>query len=255
MSGAQVPGRLTALSAARQTSAALETALEARAMLVPMVIETSSRGERAYDIYSRLLRERIIFLGDAIEDHVANLIIAQLLFLDAEDPERDISLYINSPGGVVTSGLAIYDTMQYLRAPVSTICIGMAASMASVLLAAGAKGKRYALPNSRIMIHQGSAGFRGNTPDVFIQVKELEELNKRLNKILADHTGQTEDKVIRDTDRDYFMSAEQARAYGIIDEVYAERDRPAVAAPARERSTGRSTEKRSHSDEPEKGTR
>ncbi|MCY7419913.1 MAG: ATP-dependent Clp protease proteolytic subunit, partial [Chloroflexi bacterium] len=170
-------------------------------MLVPMVIETSSRGERAYDIYSRLLRERIIFLGDAIEDHVANLIIAQLLFLDAEDPERDISLYINSPGGVVTSGLAIYDTMQYLRAPVSTICIGMAASMASVLLAAGAKGKRYALPNSRIMIHQGSAGFRGNTPDVFIQVKELEELNKRLNKILADHTGQTEDKVIKDTDR------------------------------------------------------
>ncbi len=255
MTAAQVPSQLTALSAARHTSAALETALEARAMLVPMVIETSSRGERAYDIYSRLLRERIIFLGDAIEDHVANLIIAQLLFLDAEDPERDISLYINSPGGVVTSGLAIYDTMQYLRAPVSTICIGMAASMASVLLAAGAKGKRYALPNSRIMIHQGSAGFRGNTPDVFIQVKELEELNKRLNKILADHTGQTEDKVIKDTDRDYFMSAEQARAYGIIDEVYAERDRPPVAAPARERSTGRSTEKRSHSDEPEKGPR
>ena len=255
MTAAQVPGQLTALSAARRTSAALETALEARAMLVPMVIETSSRGERAYDIYSRLLRERIIFLGDAIEDHVANLIIAQLLFLDAEDPERDISLYINSPGGVVTSGLAIFDTLQYLRAPVSTICIGMAASMASVLLAAGAKGKRYALPNSRIMIHQGSAGFRGNTPDVFIQVKELEELNKRLNKILADHTGQTEDKVIRDTDRDYFMSAEQARSYGIIDEVYAERDRPPVAAPARERSTGRSTEKRSHSDEPEKGPR
>ncbi len=220
-----LPGEMAALAAARHTSAALETALSARAMLVPMVIETSSRGERAYDIYSRLLRERIIFLGDAIEDHVANLIIAQLLFLDAEDPERDISLYINSPGGVVTSGLAIYDTMQYLRAPVSTICIGLAASMASVLLAAGAKGKRYALPNSRIMIHQGSAGFRGNTPDVFIQVKELEELNKRLNKIMADHTGQTEDKVNKDTDRDYFMSAEQARAYGIIDEVYAERDR------------------------------
>ena len=150
-------------------------------MLVPMVIESSSRGERAYDIYSRLLKERIIFLGDSIEDHVANLIIAQLLFLEAEDPERDINLYINSPGGVVTSGLAIYDTMQYLRAPVSTICIGMAASMAAVLLAAGAAGKRYALPNSRIMIHQGSAGFRGNTPDVFIQVKELEELTKRLN--------------------------------------------------------------------------
>ena len=209
-------------------SQALRAALETTAMLVPMVIETSSRGERAYDIYSRLLRERIIFLGDAIEDHVANLIIAQLLFLEAEDPERDISLYINSPGGVVTSGLAIYDTMQYLRAPVSTICIGMAASMASVLLAAGAKGKRYALPNSRIMIHQGSAGFRGNTPDVFIQVRELEELNKRLNKILAHHTGQTEEKITKDTDRDYFMSPEQARpmasstrstrASGIVDQ-------------------------------------
>src|ERR1700675_873045 len=172
-------------------------------MLVPMVIESSSRGERAYDIYSRLLKERIIFIGDAIEDHVANLIIAQLLFLDAEDPERDISLYINSPGGVVTSGLAIYDTMQYLRAPVSTICIGMAASMASVLLAAGAPGKRYALPNSRIMIHQGSGGFRGNTPDVFIQVKELEELNSRLNGILARHTNQTVEKVAKDTERDF----------------------------------------------------
>ena len=255
MTRPQVPGEMAALAAASHTSAALETALSARAMLVPMVIETSSRGERAYDIYSRLLRERIIFLGDAIEDHVANLIIAQLLFLDAEDPERDISLYINSPGGVVTSGLAIYDTMQYLRAPVSTICIGMAASMASVLLAAGAKGKRYALPNSRIMIHQGSAGFRGNTPDVFIQVKELEELNKRLNKIMADHTGQTEDKVNKDTDRDYFMSAEQARAYGIIDEVYAERDRPLVAAPTPVRSGGRAADKRSHPDEPEKSPR
>ena len=162
-------------------SQAAQDARRTTAMLVPMVIETSSRGERAYDIYSRLLKDRIIFLGDAIEDHVANLIIAQLLFLEAEDPERDISLYINSPGGVVTSGLAIYDTMQYLRAPVSTICIGMAASMASVLLAAGAKGKRYALPNSRIMIHQGSGGFRGSTPDVLIQVRELEELNKRLH--------------------------------------------------------------------------
>ena len=145
-------------------------------MLVPMVIESSSRGERAYDIYSRLLRERIIFLGDAIEDHLANLVIAQLLFLESEDPEKDISLYINSPGGQVTAGLAIYDTMQYLRAPVSTICIGMAASMAAVLLAAGAKGKRYALPNSRIMIHQGSGGFRGNAPDAIIQMKEWEHL-------------------------------------------------------------------------------
>ncbi|MHB8400295.1 MAG: ATP-dependent Clp protease proteolytic subunit [Candidatus Limnocylindrales bacterium] len=189
-------------------------------MLVPMVIETSSRGERAYDIYSRLLRERIIFLGDTIEDHVANLVIAQLLFLDSEDPEKDIYLYINSPGGVVTAGLAIYDTMQYVRSPVSTICIGMAASMASVLLAAGAPGKRYSLPNSRIMIHQGSGGFRGNTPDVFIQVKELEQLNERLHEILARHTGQTVDKIRRDTDRDYFMAPEQAREYGIIDAVY-----------------------------------
>lgn len=189
-------------------------------MLVPMVIETSSRGERAYDIYSRLLRERIIFLGDAIEDHVANLVIAQLLFLESEDPEKDISLYINSPGGVVTAGLAIYDTMQYVRAPVSTICIGMAASMAAVLLAAGAKGKRYALPNSRIMIHQGSGGFRGNAPDAFIQMKEWEHLVRVNHEILARHTGQPLDKVVKDTDRDYFMSPEQAKDYGLIDNVY-----------------------------------
>src|ERR671937_2496831 len=180
-------------------------------MLVPMVIESSSRGERAYDIYSRLLKERIIFLGDAIEDHVANLVIAQLLFLESEDPEKDISLYINSPGGVVTSGLAIYDTMQYVRAPVSTICIGMAASRAAVLLAAGAPGKRYALPNSRIMIHQGSGGFRGNTPDVLIQVKELEQLVDKLMKILAQHSGQPAEKVKRDSERDRFMSPEEAR--------------------------------------------
>ena len=189
-------------------------------MLVPMVIETSSRGERAYDIYSRLLRERIIFLGDAIEDHLANLVIAQLLFLESEDPEKDISLYINSPGGVVNAGLAIYDTMQYLRAPVNTICIGMAASMAAVLLAAGAPGKRYALPNSRIMIHQGSGGFRGNTPDVFIQVKELEALNERMHEILARHTGRSVETIRKDTDRDYFMSPEQARDYGIIDDIF-----------------------------------
>jgi ATP-dependent Clp protease protease subunit len=214
-----IPTRSAALAAAQATSA----------MLVPMVIESSSRGERAYDIYSRLLKDRIIFLGDAIEDHVANLIIAQLLFLEAEDPERDISLYINSPGGVVTSGLAIYDTMQYLRAPVSTMCIGMAASMASVLLAAGATGKRYALPNARIMIHQGSAGFRGNTPDVMIQVKEVEELNRRLNAILARHTGQDEERISKDTERDYFMSPEQAKAYGIIDDVYTERDQSLIS--------------------------
>src|SRR5215208_5461678 len=175
-------------------------------MLVPMVIESSSRGERAYDIYSRLLKERIIFLGDVIEDHLANLIIAQLLFLESEDPEKDISLYINSPGGVVTAGLAIYDTMQYLRAPVSTICIGQAASMASVLLASGTKGKRYALPHSRIMIHQGSGGFRGNTPDIFIQVREWEFLVNINHGILAKHTGQSVERIVHDTERDYFMT-------------------------------------------------
>src|SRR5512147_945420 len=189
-------------------------------MLVPMVIESSSRGERAYDIYSRLLRERIIFLGDAIEDHLANLVIAQLLFLESEDPEKDISLYINSPGGVVTAGLAIYDTMQYLRAPVSTICLGQAASMASVLLAAGRKGKRYALPHSRIMIHQGSGGFRGNAPDAVIQMKEWEFLVQRNHEILARHTGQPIERVEKDTDRDRFMSPEEAKDYGIIDAVY-----------------------------------
>jgi len=228
MTRIRVPSTRQALVAARATttaaigsdSRALEAALTARAMLVPMVIESSSRGERAYDIYSRLLKERIVFLGDVVEDHVANLIIAQLLFLESEDPERDISLYINSPGGIVTSGLAIYDTMEYLRAPVSTICIGLAASMASVLLAAGAKGKRYSLPNSRIMIHQGSGGFRGNTPDIFIQVKELEALNEKLHEILAHHTGQMVEKIRHDTERDYFMAPDAAQAYGIIDAIF-----------------------------------
>ena len=187
---------------------------------VPMVIEQSGRGERAYDIFSRLLKERIIFIGDAIEDTMANLIIAQLLFLESEDPERDIYLYINSPGGVVTAGLAIYDTMQYLKAPVSTICVGQAASMGAVLLAAGTKGKRYALPNSRIMIHQGSGGFRGNTPDVMIQVKELETLVDKLMKIIAHHSGQDYEKVKRDVDRDRFMSAEEAKSYGLIDDIF-----------------------------------
>ncbi len=189
-------------------------------MLVPMVIESSSRGERAYDIYSRLLKERIIFIGDQIEDHLANLVIAQLLFLESEDPEKDISLYINSPGGVVTAGLAIYDTMQYLRAPVSTICLGQAASMAAVLLAAGAKGKRYALPHSRIMIHQGSGGFRGNAPDAVIQMKEWELIVRMNHEILARHTGKDIETIIRDTDRDRFMSPEEAKDYGIIDAVY-----------------------------------
>ncbi len=195
-----------------------------RAQYVPIVVEQSGRGERAYDIYSRLLRERIIFIGEPIEDTLANLVIAQLLFLESEDPEKDIYLYINSPGGIVTSGLAIYDTMQYLRAPVATICVGQAASMAAVLLAAGAKGKRYALPNSRIMIHQGSAGYRGATPDIFIQVRELSTLVERLHGILARHTGQDVEKVQHDTERDHFMSAEEARDYGIIDEVFVRPD-------------------------------
>ncbi|MFM2104414.1 MAG: hypothetical protein RL006_581 [Chloroflexota bacterium] len=197
-------------------------------MLVPMVIESSSKGERAYDIWSRLLKERIIFLGGPVEDDIANLIIAQLLFLDSEDPEKEISLYINSPGGVITAGLAIYDTMRYVRAPVSTICTGIAMSMGAVLLAAGAPGRRFALPHSRIMIHQGSGGFRGNTPDVFIQVKEMEQLVRTTQEILAAHTGQSMEKVVKDTDRDLFLSPEQAVEYGIIDEVY---KLPAVVPP------------------------
>ncbi|MBU6256320.1 MAG: ATP-dependent Clp protease proteolytic subunit [bacterium] len=193
-----------------------------------MVIESSSKGERAYDIWSRLLKERIIFLGGPVEDDIANLIIAQLLFLDSEDPEKEISLYINSPGGVITAGLAIYDTMRYVRAPVSTICTGIAMSMGAVLLAAGAPGRRFALPHSRIMIHQGSGGFRGNTPDVFIQVKEMEQLVNTTQEILAAHTGQPMEKVVKDTDRDLFLSPEQAVTYGIIDEVY---KLPAIVPP------------------------
>jgi len=193
-----------------------------------MVIESSSKGERAYDIWSRLLKERIIFLGGPVEDDIANLIIAQLLFLDSEDPDKEISLYINSPGGVITSGLAIYDTMRYVRAPVSTICTGIAMSMGAVLLAAGAPGRRFALPHSRIMIHQGSGGFRGNTPDVFIQVKEMEQLVRTTQEILAAHTGQPMEKVVKDTDRDLFLSPEQAVEYGIIDEVY---KLPAIVPP------------------------
>ncbi|MGH2499042.1 MAG: ATP-dependent Clp protease proteolytic subunit [Candidatus Limnocylindria bacterium] len=192
--------------------------------LVPMVVEQSGRGERAYDIFSRLLKDRILFITDQIEDTMANLVIAQLLFLESEDPEKDIHMYINSPGGAVTAGIAIYDTMQYLRAPINTVCIGQAASMAAVLLAAGSPGKRFALPNSRIMIHQGSGGFRGNTPDVLIQVKELETLVEKLTRILANHTGQDVERIRRDSERDRFMSAEEARAYGIIDDVYVGRE-------------------------------
>ena len=186
---------------------------------VPMVVEQSSRGERAYDIYSRLLKDRIIFIGGAIEDHMANLIIAQLLFLEAEDPEKDIHVYINSPGGVVTAGLAIYDTMQYIKAPVSTICLGMAASMGALLLTAGEKGKRFALPYSRIMIHQPLGGAQGQATDIEIQAREILRLREVTNGILAHHTGQTHEKVRQDTERDFFMTSEQAAEYGLIDSV------------------------------------
>jgi len=186
---------------------------------VPIVIEQTGRTERAYDIYSRLLKERIIFLGTAIDDHVANLVIAQLLFLEAEDPEKDIMLYINSPGGMVSAGLAIYDTMQYIKPDVCTICVGQAASMAAVLLAAGAKGKRYALPHSRIMIHQPMGAFQGQATEVEIQAKEILRLRDILNEILAKHTGQDKKRIARDTERDFYMSSEEAQKYGIIDHI------------------------------------
>jgi len=187
--------------------------------LVPMVVEDSGRGERAYDIYSRLLKDRIIFLGGQIEDHMANLIIAQLLFLESEDPDRDIHLYVNSPGGVVTAGMAIYDTMQYLKAPVSTICVGQAASMGAVLLAAGEPGKRFALPHARIMIHQPLGGFQGQATDIGIHAKEILRMRESLNGILAKHSGQDVDKVAADTERDFFMDSEMACSYGIIDSI------------------------------------
>jgi ATP-dependent Clp protease protease subunit len=185
--------------------------------LIPIVVEQTGRGERAYDIYSRLLKDRIIFLGGPIEDSLANLIIAQLLFLESEDPEKDIHLYINSPGGVVTAGMAIYDTMQYLKAPVSTICVGQAASMAAVLLASGAKGKRFALPNARIMIHQPLGGFQGQASDISIHAQEILRLRETLNQILAKHTGQKIDQIAADTERDFFMGSEAAEKYGIVD--------------------------------------
>lgn len=187
--------------------------------LVPMVVEDTGRGERAYDIYSRLLKDRIIFLGGAIEDHMANLIIAQLLFLESEDPDRDIHLYVNSPGGVVTAGMAIYDTMQYLKAPVSTICVGQAASMGAVLLAAGAPGKRFALPHSRIMIHQPLGGFQGQATDISIHAQEILRMRESLNGLLAKHSGQEITKIAADTERDFFMDSETARSYGIIDSI------------------------------------
>ena len=191
-------------------------------ILVPMVVEQTSRGERAYDIYSRLLKDRIIFIGNVVEDNMANLIIAQLLFLQQEDAEKDISIYINSPGGVVTSGLAIYDTMQFVKPDICTYCLGQATSMGAVLLASGAKGKRHALPNARVMIHQPWGGFQGAASDISIQTKEILNMKDKLNNIIAKHTGQTVEKITKDTDRDYFMSAVEAQKYGIIDEVVEE---------------------------------
>ena len=187
--------------------------------LVPMVVEQTNRGERAYDIYSRLLKERIIFLGTAIDDTIANLVTAQLLFLEAEEPDRDIAMYVNSPGGTVTAGLAIYDTMQYIKPDVSTICIGQAASMGALLLTAGAKGKRYALPNSRILIHQPLGGVQGQASDIDIQAREILRMREELNEILARHTGQPIKRIEKDTDRDNFMTAEQAKDYGLLDDV------------------------------------
>ena len=191
--------------------------------LVPMVVEQTSRGERAYDIYSRLLRDRIVFIGSPIDDDVANLVIAQLLFLEAEDPDKDINLYINSPGGVVTAGMAIYDTMQFIKPPVAAVCLGQAASMAAVLLAGGAPGKRTALPNARILIHQPMGGTRGQATDIKIQAEEILRMREHLNGILSKHTGQPLERIAADTERDYYMSADQAKAYGIIDQVVAKR--------------------------------
>jgi len=188
-------------------------------MPVPMVIEQSGRGERAYDIYSRLLKDRIIFIGSPIDDHVANLTIAQLLFLDAEDPDRDIFIYLNSPGGSVSAGLAMYDTMQYIKSDVATICMGMAASMGAFLLAAGTKGKRYALPNARIMIHQPSGGAQGQATDMEIHAREILKTRDRLNELMAENTGQTVKKIAKDSDRDYFMTAKEAMEYGLVDRV------------------------------------
>jgi ATP-dependent Clp protease protease subunit len=192
--------------------------------LIPMVIEQSSRGERAYDIYSRLLKDRIIFLGSAINDEIANLLIAQLLFLESEDPDKDINFYVNSPGGVVTAGMAVYDTMQYVKPDIATVCIGQAASMGAVLLTAGAKGKRYSLPNSRILIHQPMGGFQGQASDIEIQAKEILRMKDTLNEILVIHTGKDLDQIQLDTDRDFFMTGKDAKEYGLIDHVIINRE-------------------------------
>lgn len=193
------------------------------ANLVPMVVEQSSRGERAFDIFSRLLKDRVIFLGGPIDDYVSNLIVAQLLFLESENPDKDIALYINSPGGVVTAGLSIYDTMQFIKPDVSTMCLGQAASMGALLLAGGAKGKRYALPNARVMIHQPLGGVQGQATDIAIHAEETLKIRSKLNQILSKHTGQSEEVIAKDTDRDNFMSAEKAHQYGIIDEIIGHR--------------------------------
>ena len=198
--------------------------------LVPMVVEQTARGERAYDIYSRLLKERIVFIVGAIDDHVANVVVAQLLFLESENPEKDISIYINSPGGAVTSGLAIYDTMQFVRAPVSTICVGQAASMGALLLAGGEKGKRYILPHSRVMIHQPWGGFQGQVTDIDIHAREMKLLRDQLNAILSRHTGRPIDEIARDTERDNFMGTEEAIAYGIVDAALRSRAPPSPEA-------------------------
>jgi ATP-dependent Clp protease protease subunit len=200
--------------------------------LVPMVVEQTARGERAYDIYSRLLKERVIFIVGPIEDHMANLVVAQLLFLESENPDKDISLYINSPGGSVSAGLSIYDTMQFIKPDVSTMCVGQAASMGAVLLAGGAKGKRYALPHSRMMIHQPLAGFQGQASDIDIHAREVLETRERLNRILSKHTGQTVERISKDTDRDNFMGGEAAVGYGLIDRVMEKRGEPALAVAA-----------------------
>jgi len=208
--------------------------METKALnLVPMVVEQTARGERAYDIYSRLLKERVVFIVGPVEDYMANLVVAQLLFLESENPEKDIHLYINSPGGSVSAGLAIYDTMQFIKPDIGTICVGQAASMGAVLLGAGAKGKRYALPNSRVMIHQPLGGFQGQATDIEIHTKEILDARDRLNKILSQHTGQPIDKIKVDTDRDNFMSGEQAKAYGLVDEVLDRRGQLPSVAPAK----------------------
>ncbi len=201
-------------------------------ILIPMVVEQSGRGERAYDIYSRLLKDRIIFLGTAVDDNVSNLVIAQLLFLQSEDAEKDVHLYINSPGGSVTAGLAIYDTMQYLKCPVTTYCVGQASSMGAVLLAAGTRGRRFALPNARILIHQPWGGVQGQASDISIQAREILRLRDRINEILSFHTGKSIEEVVRDTDRDYFLSAQEACEYGLVDEVISSRKTPPATPPA-----------------------